>query len=278
MTAEPEALGGDADGVSVAIDGSVLRIRIERPERKGALDVAAVHRIIAALEASATHDSLRVVSIASEGDDFCTGADLVSANEQPGGPAAQKPRTGSLQRRLAVQAHRLIAVMLEVQLPIVCAVRGWAAGLGCQVALASDFCVADAEARFAAPFLRRGFTADSGSTWLLPRLVGLARARQILMLGRTVSGGEAEQWGMIHKAVAEPDLDATAEALVTELAAGPTVALGLTKRCLNAGSDRGIVEAMEAEAMALELSSRSADFREGMAAFAERRDPEFRGR
>lgn len=255
-----------------AVDG-VLRITIDRPERKGSLDPTSVRTIIEALESAATDESLRVVRIASAGDDFCSGADWVATNA-----SGEKPRTGSIQRRTPIQAHRLIALLQEIQLPVVARVSGWAAGLGCQIALASDFAVAEEGSRFWLPFVKRGFTADSGSTWLLPRLVGVARAKEMLLLGRPVVATDAAAWGMIHRAVPAADLDAAVDELVAELAAGPTVAIGLMKRGVNAALDGGIVEAMEAEAMALELSSRSGDFREGLAAFKERRDPDFRGR
>ena len=117
-----------------------------------------------------------------------------------------------------LQAHRIIALLLEVQLPVVCAVRGWAAGLGCQMALASDFTVAAEDSRFWLPFVKRGFTPDSGATWLLPRLVGVARAKELLLLGRPVSGADAEAWGMIHRAVPGAELAGAVDGLVDELA------------------------------------------------------------
>ncbi len=264
----------DNEGIVVSADGGVLRIRIDRPERKGSLTPTAVRQIIEVLESAATDDSLRVILLSGTGDDFCTGADWVASNTKGG----DKPRPGSLQRRTALQAHRLIAVMLETQLPIVCAVRGWAAGLGCQLALAADFTVASTKATFWLPFTSRGFTPDSGATWLLPRLIGMARAKDMLMLGREVDGALAAEWGMIHAAVADKDLESAAEDLVQRLAGSATVALGLTKRCLNSATEGGVVDAMADEALALELSSRTADFREGLAAFKERRDPRFEGR
>lgn len=265
---------GATDGIVVAHDGGVLRITIDRPDRKGSLDPVAVRRIVDTLEAAATDDALRVVVLTSAGSDFCSGADWVASNA----PQGQKPRPGNLQRRTALQAHRLIAVLQEIQLPVVCAVRGWAAGLGCQIALAADFTIAADEARFWLPFTKRGFTPDSGATWLLPRLVGIARAKEMLLLGRPISGSDAAAWGLVHRAVPEGELDAALDELVTELEASATVALGLTKRCIHAALDGTIGDAMEAEAMALELSSRTADFREGLAAFKDRRDPTFEGR
>jgi len=261
------------DGVIVESAGGVLGITIDRAERKGSLDVSAVRRIVEALEAASTDDSLRVVVLSSTGEDFCTGSDWVAANA-----SGEKPRTGSVQRRVPLQAHRIIDLLFEIQLPVVAAVRGWAAGLGCQIALAADFTVAADDSRFWLPFVKRGFTPDSGATWLLPRLIGVARAKELLLLGRAVSGVDAATWGMIYKSVPGAELAGAVDSLVDELRAGATVALGLTKHCINGALDGGLTQAMEHEAMAIELSSRSADFREGLSAFRERREPTFEGR
>ena len=259
-------------GVAIETRDGVLRITLARPARKNALDVAAVARIVAALESAATDDALRAVLITGSGSDFCAGADWVAANA-----GGKRPRTGSLQRRMPLQAHRLIELLVTLQLPVVCGVRGFAAGLGFQLALAADFAIASESACFWEPFLERGFSADSGSTWLLPRLVGVARAKELLLLGRKVTGSEAAAWGMIHRAVPDAELDGAVAALVERLAQGPTVAIGLTKRCLQRSLETGLAEAMDGESFALELSSRTADFREGLLAFSERRAARFEG-
>jgi len=144
--------------------------------------------------------------------------------------------------------------------------------------MAADFCITAETARFWEPFIRRGFTPDSGGTWLLPRLVGLARARELVLLGRELSGREAADWGLVHRAVADELVDETATALARELAAGPTVALGLAKWLLHASAGADLPTHLRNEAFALELSSRSEDFREGLASFRDKRPPTFRGR
>lgn len=265
---------GSGAGVVVERGDGVLRIGLDRPERRNALGPAAVALLIETLEAAAVDDGLRVVALSSRGPDFCSGADWVSSNTRGG----ERPRTGSVQRRTALQAHRLIQLITEIQLPVVCAVRGHAAGLGFQLALAADFTVAAETSRFWEPFLTRGFSPDSGATWLLPRLVGIARAKELLILGRRLSGAEAAAWGLIYRAVPEAELDKAAAELVTELGQAATVAVGLTKRSINRGLELGLAETMEHEAHGLELSSRTGDFREGLAAFQERRAPRFGGR
>jgi len=221
---------------------------------------------------------LRVVELTSTGDDFCSGADWVATNASANGGATERPRPGSIQRRTALQAHRLVRLLLDIQLPVVCRVRGWAAGLGCQLALAADFTVAADDSRFWLPFTRRGFTPDSGATWLLPRRVGEMRAREMILLGRVVHGAEAADWQMIHRAVPVREVDAVARELATTLAGGATVAVGLAKWLLHTGATTALDDQLRNEAFAMELSSRSEDFREGLKAFQEKRAPEYRGR
>jgi len=156
-------------------------------------------------------------------------------------------------------------------------VRGWAAGLGFQLALAADFTIAAESACFWEPFLERGFSADSGATWLLPRLVGIARAKELLLLGRKLCGAEAAAWGLIYRAVPDAELEVATAALVEQLAGAATVAVGLTKQCIHRSLACGLADALQNESFALELSSRTGDFKEGLLAFKERRPARFTG-
>lgn len=255
-------------------EGDVLRLTLDRPARRNALSAGMVAALVTALEDAAVDDTLRAVLLRGAGTDFCAGADWVAANAGNG----ERPRAGHLARRVPLGAHRVIQLLHDLRLPVVCAVRGWAVGLGLGIALAADFTVAADDTRFWAPFSRRGFTPDSGSTWMLPRLIGIARAKELLLLAREITGADAAGLGLIHRAVPDADLDNVASDLADDLARGPTVALGLAKALVNASAQRTLADSLAEEAATLELSSRTLDFREGLRAFAERRDPEFRGR
>jgi 2-(1,2-epoxy-1,2-dihydrophenyl)acetyl-CoA isomerase len=262
-----------ADGLGVALDAGVLRVTLDRPDKRNAISDQMIGAFVDTISAASTDDRVRVIVVSGAGDHFCGGADIVARNRD----RETRPRTGSIQRRLPTQAHRLVPLLLDVQVPVVCKVRGWAAGIGFSLALAADFTIAADDATFWEPFTERGFTPDSGATWLLPRRVGDVRARELLLLGRKLSGAEAAQWGAIHAAVPGPELDSAVDEIVGELAAGPTVALGLAKWLLHAGSGLALDQHLPNEALALELSSRTDDFREGMTAFRERRAPNFEG-
>jgi 2-(1,2-epoxy-1,2-dihydrophenyl)acetyl-CoA isomerase len=269
-----DADSATADGsVSVLRDGSILRVIFDHSSRRNSLSQTMIDVLVAALTDAAADDELRAIHIRGAGDDFCAGADWVATNT-----SRRRPRTGDLIRRIPHTAHRLIELVHSIQLPVVASVRGWAVGLGCNLALAADFTLAADDAVFWEPFVARGFSPDSGATWLLPRLVGLARAKRMLLLGEKLNATDAAQWGLIHQVTPTADLDAAAEALLVQLATGPTVALGLTKHAINVGQQASLTQSMTQELFNLELSCRTADFKEGLAAFQQRRPPDFGGR
>jgi 2-(1,2-epoxy-1,2-dihydrophenyl)acetyl-CoA isomerase len=274
-TVSHEADGAGAEGsVTASRDGAVLRVTLDRPSRRNSLTELMIGGLVDALTDAAADDSLRVIQIRSAGDDFCAGADWVAANNR----GEQRPRTGNLVRRIPHAAHRVIELVGGIQLPVVCSVQGWAVGFGCNLALAADFTVAATDAVFWEPFVDRGFSPDSGSTWLLPRLVGMARARRMLLLGEKVGAADAADWGLIHQAVSRPELDGTVEELLERLASGPTVAIGLAKQALAFGQHATLSQSLTQELFNLELSCRTSDFKEGLEAFQQRRAPKFHGR
>jgi 2-(1,2-epoxy-1,2-dihydrophenyl)acetyl-CoA isomerase len=262
------------DGLLVSHDGPVLRLTIDRPDRRNAVTDEMVLALIETIEAAGSDESVRVIALTGTGAHFCSGFDL----GQRGGGGDQQPRAGSTQRRLRWQVNRLIPTMLETQTPIVTAARGWVIGLGLHLVLASDFAVVAENARLRAPFATMGFTPDSGGSWLVPRLAGVARAKEMLMLGREISGAQAAQWGMVHRAVPTEEVDATAGKLVGELASAATVAIGLSKLLIHRGLSVDLERHLADEALAIEVSSRSEDFHEHARARRDKRDPRFEGR
>ena len=265
------------DGLDVELTEGVLTLRLARPDKRNALNDTMVYAAIDAVDLAGRDEAVRAIFITSAGEHFCSGFDWVARNQEAK-ESGSKPRAGSIQRRLPSQAHRLIPLVVNVQVPVVCAARGYVAGIGLHLAAAADFTVVADDATLWEPFAQRGFTPDSGGTWLLPRRIGPARARELLLLGRRLTGTEAAEWQLVHQAVPSSDVDATGLALATQLAAGPTVSLGLTKWLLHQGEGRSLEAHLADEAFALELSSRSEDFREGLGAFKDKRDPDFKGR
>jgi 2-(1,2-epoxy-1,2-dihydrophenyl)acetyl-CoA isomerase len=261
------------DGLVVALEGPVLRLRIDRADRHNALTDETVAAMVAAIDRAGEDEAVRVIALSGTGADFCSGFDLGTR-----GRPAVKPRTGATQRNLRVGVNRLVATMLETQTPIVAAATGHVIGLGLGLVLAADFAVVASDARLRTPFTTMGFTPDSGTSWLLPRIVGVARAKEMLLLGREIPGAQAAEWGLVHRAVPAGEVAGAAEELVSELAGSATVAVGLAKLLVQRGLTLDLERQLADEALAIELSSRSEDFAEHWRAKREKRKPGFTGR
>lgn len=237
-------------GLDVVRRGSQLHLVLDKPETKNAIDVPMLDTMVRSLERAAVDDAVRVVVLHARGPDFCTGSDIIARNAL----RPTRPRVGSIQRRLPTQAHRLVALVTAVQVPVLCAVRGWVAGLGLHLALASDFCICTHEAVFWEPFVGRGLTTDSGGALFVPRRAGEVRARRLLLLGQKVTGLEAAEWGLVHRSVPDGDLEPTTQALAVQLAARDPLALGLTKWLLQRSLESHLEHQLADEAFALDLA------------------------
>jgi len=245
--------------------GDVLALTLDRPDRLNAAPPALFDAIRAAL---AKRGDARAILIAGEGRAFCSGADISGGDVGP----------DTVHRALVDHYNPVMLVLADLPIPVVSAVRGAAAGIGCSLALAADFCVASESAYFLHAFVNIGMVPDGGASWMLPRLIGRARAAEMMMLGERVGAVKALDWGMVHKVVADDALDAEAWALAERLAAGPSVALGLMRRALHAGFDSDYTTALAREAQDQRRARATQDGEEGGRAFFEKRPPRFLGR
>ncbi|MFD4546028.1 enoyl-CoA hydratase/isomerase family protein [Streptomyces sp. NPDC058466] len=255
-----------------ATDNAVVWITLNRPEAMNALTWDQRERVIALLAQASADPDVRAVVITATGRGFCAGADL------RGGPPAGERVPGDVARTIRLGAQRLIAAVLDCEKPVIAAVNGTAAGIGAHLAFACDLVLAAESARFIEVFVRRGLVPDGGGAYLLPRLVGPQRAKELMFFGDALTAADAERIGLVNRVVPRDELEKTAREWSQRLATGPTRALALTKQLLNASLDTDRAAAFAAEAAAQEINMTTADATEGVASFLERRTPEYRGR
>ncbi|MEV6943936.1 enoyl-CoA hydratase-related protein [Streptomyces sp. NPDC051172] len=258
--------------VQHATDNQVCRITLNRPEALNAITPDQRERIVRLLGDASADPAVRAVVITGTGRGFCAGADL------RGGSGAGERVAGDVARVLRMGAQRLIAAVLDCEKPVIAAVNGTAAGLGAHLALACDLVLAAESARFIEVFVRRGLVPDGGGAYLLPRLIGPHRAKELMFFGDALSPADAERLGLVNRVVPDADLDRTAREWAERLATGPTRALALTKQLVNASLDTDRATAFAAEAAAQEINMTSEDAQEGVRSFVERRIPEYKGR
>ncbi len=277
-------MAGDApddkgEALLVQRRGGVMSVVLNRPDRKNALSTEMVSGITEAITQASVDDETRVVVITASGSDFCSGIDLVESNRPGRGSQseARRPRTGHLQRGFHTGAHKMIQTIFAAQVPVVCGVQGWAAGIGNALALSADITIATDSAKFWVPFVTKGFTPDSGNSWLIPRLVGLARAKEMILMGMPVEGRRAAEWGLISQCVPEDELGEAVQQVAEDFARMATVSVGLAKALLHGNLESPLTVALQNEGIYEELAVRSDDFKEGMKAFAQKRTPEFTG-
>lgn len=261
----------------------VAWLTLNRPEAGNSLTREQRGHILDCLEDAAGDLDVRAIVLTATGErHFCTGGDLRVATQpqgEPSHPGAPDQPVGTVMRGLesSVGAQRFVAALQDCPKPIIAAVNGTAAGLGAHVAFACDLVIAADTARFIEIFVRRGLLPDGGGAYLLTRLVGPQKAKELLFFGDEVPAAEAERIGLVNRVVPAAELRDRAREWAERLASGPTVAISLTKRLVNSALDTERGEAFRAEALALEVGMQSVDSNEGVRAFVERRDPEFKG-
>jgi enoyl-CoA hydratase/carnithine racemase len=255
------------DPLGVERDQGVVTVTVSNPGRKNAVTSAMVQALLAVFVQVAADPDDRVLVITGAGEDFCSGADVQALSDRPTvHPLVGMRGTGNA----ALALHR-------IPKPTIAKVNGVAAGLGCNLALSCDLIVASDTARFSEIFSRRGLSLDFGGSWLLPRLVGLHRAKELALFGDVVSAQEAAAIGLVNRVVQRAELDAFVEDWARRLAAGPPLALSMTKTMLNNAFAVSMEQAVEDEARSQAVNFASADPVEGFAAFMAKREPRFTG-
>jgi 2-(1,2-epoxy-1,2-dihydrophenyl)acetyl-CoA isomerase len=268
----------DADVLHEVIDG-VSWITLNRPDAGNALTPNQRNRIIEHLDDANADVAIRAVVVTAAGEKaFCTGADLrVDRPVEHALPEGAPERPVLSVDRTCIGAQRLIAALQDCDKPIIAAVNGTAAGIGAHIAFACDLVLAAEGARFIEVFVRRGIIPDGGGAYLLTRLIGPQKAKELVFFGDDLAAADAERLGLVNKVVAGSDLADTAREWAARLAAGPTPAISLSKRLINRALESDRTTAFGDERWAQEIAMSSADAAEGLASFAERRKPEFKG-
>ncbi|MBU0825968.1 MAG: enoyl-CoA hydratase/isomerase family protein [Alphaproteobacteria bacterium] len=260
------------DTIKLDIADNVATITLNRPDRLNSMPPAMADDIRSALDYLPLLGA-RALLITGEGRGFCSGADL-------GGDRTASAVGGGANSRKALRNHYnpMLLALANLDIPVVTAVNGPAAGVGCSFALSGDFTLAGKSAYFLQAFVNIGLVPDGGSSWLLPRLIGLPRATQMMMLGEKISGEQAADWGMVYKCIEDAELMTEARALAARLAHGPTVSLGTMRKVLRDGLSQSYADTLDAEAKGQFVAGNSADAVEGIMAFVQKRKVEFKGK
>lgn len=252
------------------VKGAVATITLNRPDRYNALNGQMVEELLEAVLACHEDRTVRAVVLMGAGQAFCAGGDVREFIKHTDTLALHV-------KRLLASLHSAISSICRMPKPVIAGVGGVAAGAGMGLAMACDLAVAAESARFTMAYTKIGLPPDAGSSYFLPRLVGLRRAMELTFTNRVLTANEAKEWGLVNRVVPDAELATTVDALANEMAAGPTLALGRAKRLLCMSDQANLETHMENEAQLIALSSQTADFREGVQAFVEKRTPAFSG-
>ena len=245
----------------------VVTITMNRPRRKNAANSVMWEELSDVVRALHSADDVRAVILTGAGGDFCSGADV----------SGEETRSRHMLHSMRHIGDLCLSLQRLAQ-PTVAKVRGVAAGAGLNMALACDMVIAAEGARFSEIFARRGLVVDFGGSWLLPRLVGMHRAKELVLLADIIDAAEADRIGLVNRVVPEAELDDTVDAIAARLAAGPPIALAMSKRLLNNSFDVTLEQALDDEGLAQTVTFSTEDVAEAMGAFIDKRDPVFRGR
>ena len=265
----------DTQTLLFKVENGVGWIVLNRPEARNAMNAEMRQAYLDALQRCADEPDIRAVVLTATGKGFCTGADLSGSRAATG--AAGPPHPGATRDAMR-PSQRVIRALWDLEKPIVAAVNGVAAGLGAHLAYACDLVLAADDARFIEVFVRRGIALDAGGAFLLPRHLGLHKAKELVFFGDDLTAADAERLGLVNKVVPAAELEATAREWAERLAKGPTFAIGLSKRLMNRSLQSDMDTCLAEEAFTQALTANSEDMREGIRSFMEKRPPAFTGR
>lgn len=254
------------------IADGVARLTLNRPDRLNSFTVQMHAEVAEALKAVAAPGAARVLVLTGAGRGFCAGQDLSDRAVSPGGQGVD------LGQSLEERYNPLIRSLTALPIPVICAVNGVAAGAGANIALACDIVIAARSAKFIQPFANIGLVPDSGGTWTLPRHVGQARALGLALTGMPLPAEQAREWGLIWDVADDADLDTTVDALATRMAQAPTQGLARIRQAIRAGWSVPLDQQLDAERDHQRFLGHTDDYREGVGAFLEKRQPRFTGR
>jgi 2-(1,2-epoxy-1,2-dihydrophenyl)acetyl-CoA isomerase len=260
----------ELESITVERAGGVVTITLRRPEKKNAADAAMWNELLDEFRAIAADPADRAVVITGAGGNFCSGADLWQGGANTGPPRHQ----------LSAMRHitDVCLALHRIPQPTIAKVRGVAVGAGLNLALSCDLIVASENARFSEIFAKRGLSLDFGGSWLLPRLVGMHRAKELALLAEIIDAGRAAEMGLVNRVLPDDELDAFVEDWAARLAGGPPIALAMSKRLLNNSMHVTLEEALDDEGLSQTVNFGTKDTVEAIKAFMEKREPVFEGR
>jgi len=260
------------ENIVFGISEGIAELTLNRPEKLNSFTGAMHEEVRDALATIASDKSVRVLVLTGAGRGFCAGQDLSDRAVEAGAKAVDLG--DSVEKNYAP----LVLALRALPMPVICAVNGVAAGAGANLALACDIVLAAQSASFIEVFCNLGLIPDTGGTYFLPRLIGSARAMGLAMLGEKLSAEKAESWGLIWKCIPDADLMTEARAMARHFAAAPTKGLAFTKQALQASASNTLQQQLTLECNFMSELGRSDDYREGVAAFMEKRAPRFEGK
>jgi 2-(1,2-epoxy-1,2-dihydrophenyl)acetyl-CoA isomerase len=250
--------------------GAVATITLNRPEARNALDIVMRRELAAVLDEIEADDSARVVILTGAGGHFCAGGDVKTMRE--------KRHTAAEGRGRVELLNAMVLRLVHFPKPTIAMVDGYAVGAGSNLALCCDLIVASDRARFGELFWKIGLVPDGGGTWLLPRVVGLARAKELIFTADIIDAAEAARIGLVNRVVPVGELERTTHALAEKIAAGPPAVLKMAKHMVNRAATSDLAGALDLEAFSQGIAIASEDHQEGLAAFFDKRPPTFTGR